>query len=135
MMRPTRAERQMAVRKTGKRASPSIAEPNAHEDEGIEGLGRTIRRLRRERGLSLQNLSDRTDISVGMLSHIERGISSPSLRSLTRIRIALGVPISSLFESASSQFAEASYVRRRDSRPRLDLGPLYLVKELLSPST
>jgi transcriptional regulator with XRE-family HTH domain len=111
---------------------PEIVDP-AHE---ATALGKTIRRLRLERNLSLQQLSGRTEISVGMLSHIERGISSPSLKSLTRIRLALGVPISALFEGGEkSKQAEVKYVRRHNERPSLDLGPQFLVKELLSPST
>lgn len=111
---------------------PEIVDPAVE----ATALGKTIRRLRLERKLSLQQLSSRTEISVGMLSHIERGISSPSLKSLTRIRLALGVPISALFEETEqSRQAEARYVRRHNERPSLDLGPELLVKELLSPST
>lgn len=70
-----------------------------------------------------------------MLSQIERGIASPSLKSLSKIRLALGVPISSLFESTGGQDAVgAKFVRSLKDRPNLDLGPTYLVKQLLSPS-
>ena len=71
--------------------------------------------------MSLQTLADRADISVGMLSHIERGISTPSLKSLSRIRGALGVPLSSLFEDEAA--AKTDYLRRRGNRPILDLDP------------
>jgi transcriptional regulator with XRE-family HTH domain len=99
-------------------------------------LGRTIRRLRQERKLSLHSLAGLSEMSVSMLSQIERGISSPSLKSLTKIRLALGVPISSLFESASGgNNPGARHVRTLADRPSLDMGPTYLVKHLLSPST
>jgi transcriptional regulator with XRE-family HTH domain len=108
-----------------------------HDDPGLEAsvLGPTIRKLRQERKLSLHSLASEAEMSVSMLSQIERGISSPSLKSLTKIRLALGVPISSLFEStmAASNLA-ARYVRTQADRPILDLGPNYLVKQLLSPS-
>jgi transcriptional regulator with XRE-family HTH domain len=98
-------------------------------------LGQTIRRLRQERKLSLHSLASQAEMSVSMLSQIERGISSPSLKSLTKIRLSLGVPISSLFENTStSDSPGARYVRPLAERPTLDLGPTYLVKELLSPS-
>ena len=112
-------------------AKPIDAEP------GLEAsaLGGTIRRLRQERKLSLQSLASQAEMSVSMLSQIERGISSPSLKSLTKIRLALGVPISSLFESPSAKDnPTAKYVRSLADRPSLDLGPTYLVKQLLSPS-
>jgi len=108
------------------------------DDPGLEAtaLGRTIRKLRQERKLSLQSLASEAEMSVSMLSQIERGISSPSLKSLTKIRLALGVPISSLFESTTAASTpSARYVRTIADRPILDLGPDYLVKQLLSPST
>lgn len=124
-----------ASRKALRQEAVQADEGSFLESPGIERLGRTLRRLRRERGMSLQALADRADISVGMLSHIERGISTPSLRSLSRIRDALGVPLSSLFEEDAASSARTDHVRRRGNRPVLDLGPKYLIKELLSPST
>ena len=124
-----------ASRKALRKEAVQADEGALLDSPGIERLGRTLRRLRRERAMSLQALADLADISVGMLSHIERGISTPSLRSLSRIRDALGVPLSSLFEEDTLSSARVEYVRRRGKRPVLDLGPRYLVKELLSPST
>src|SRR6185312_8002033 len=40
-------------------------------------LGTVIRRLRARRNLSLQRLAELSDVSVGMLSHIERDMTSP----------------------------------------------------------
>jgi transcriptional regulator with XRE-family HTH domain len=117
---------------------PLKQEKQEQEDPGQEAtvLGRTIRKLRQERKLSLHSLASEAEMSVSMLSQIERGISSPSLKSLTKIRLALGVPISSLFEStAAASNPAARYVRTLADRPSLDLGPNYLVKQLLSPST
>jgi transcriptional regulator with XRE-family HTH domain len=117
---------------TMKRSANAIEHEPALE---ASALGGTIRRLRQQRKLSLHTLAGRAEMSVSMLSQIERGISSPSLKSLTKIRLALGVPISSLFESASTKANPgAKYVRSLADRPNLDLGPTYLVKQLLSPS-
>jgi transcriptional regulator with XRE-family HTH domain len=96
-------------------------------------LGATIRRLRGERDLSLQRLAELSDVSVGMLSHIERNLTSPSLRTLTKIRLALKVPISALFEN-QPESEDVEFARRAEARPLLDLGPDILVKELLSPA-
>jgi transcriptional regulator with XRE-family HTH domain len=95
-------------------------------------LGLVIRRLRTQRNLSLQRLAQLSDVSVGMLSHIERDLTSPSLRTLSKIRLALKVPISALFESAGEPEG-VDFVRRAAGRPILDLGPELLVKQLLSP--
>jgi predicted DNA-binding WGR domain protein/transcriptional regulator with XRE-family HTH domain len=68
------------------------------------------------RALSLQRLAELSDVSVGMLSHIERGLTSPSLRTLNKIRLALDVPISALFEAADEPEG-VDFVRRAKSRP------------------
>lgn len=129
----------MKSREANKRRAAGTARVTTAKDDEPElvasALGGTIRRLRQQRKLSLHSIASQAEMSVSMLSQIERGIASPSLKSLTKIRLALGVPISSLFESASAQDrAGGKYVRSLADRPNLDLGPTYLVKQLLSPS-
>lgn len=97
------------------------------------GVGVRIRELRLARKLSLQDLATASGVSVGMLSQIERGMANPSLRTLTRIRMALNVTLSALFsDSPGEREPGIDFVRRASSRPRLDLGPGYVRKELLS---
>ncbi|BBK41709.1 transcriptional regulator [Allostella vacuolata] len=108
--------------------------PDLDEDSAVPaGVGATIRRLRQERGISLQELSRRSGVSTGMLSQVERNRANPSLRILTSIRAALDAPVSALFETAPARPADPPFVRRAGRRPKLDLG--YLSKELLSADT
>jgi transcriptional regulator with XRE-family HTH domain len=97
------------------------------------GLGDRIRVLRVERGLTLAALSIRSQISVGMLSHIERGKTSPSLKLLERLRVALGVPLASFFEVSEDRSAEEGTVTRTGQRSTLVFSRTGLTKELLSP--
>lgn len=98
-------------------------------------IGHHIRRFRTNRGLTLQELSVASDVSVGLLSQIERGLSSPSLRTLTKIRVALDVPIGVFFSPPAEMVqAEARFVRRFENRGTVDLGDMRLVKQLLSPT-
>jgi len=60
-------------------------------------IGETIRSMRKERGLTLKQLSKRTGLSVSLLSQIERAESSASISSLFKISSAFGVPIKALF--------------------------------------
>ncbi len=53
-------------------------------------LGRQVRLARNERGWTLKDLSESSQVSVSQLSSIERGAHLPSLESLVAIAIALG---------------------------------------------
>jgi DNA-binding NtrC family response regulator len=67
------------------------------EDELHLTIGRTIRELRKQRGLTLKQMSRRTKLSVSLLSQIERAESSASVSSLFKVATALDVKITDLF--------------------------------------
>ena len=60
-------------------------------------IGDTIRNLRKEKDLTLKQMSRRTGLSVSLLSQIERAESSASISSLYKIAIALESRIQDLF--------------------------------------
>jgi len=64
-----------------------------------ESLGNAIRERRKAMGLTLSNMSDRTNVSLGYLSQIELGKNSASIETLYRICLALGMKMSELFQS------------------------------------
>jgi transcriptional regulator with XRE-family HTH domain len=93
-----------------------------------------LRQRRRVKDLTLSQLARQSGLSVGLLSQIERGLSSPSLKSLTQICAALGIPVNWLFDSGPPQDdTERGLIVRRASRRRLDLGAFGVTKELLTP--
>lgn len=67
------------------------------EDELHATIGRTIRELRKSRGLTLKQLARRTELSVSLLSQLERAESSASVSSLFKVATALDVKITELF--------------------------------------
>lgn len=67
------------------------------EEELHKAIGVNIRRLRKERKLTLKQLSRRTSLSVSLLSQIERAESSASVSSLYKIAIALNEKLTTLF--------------------------------------
>lgn len=67
------------------------------EDELHATIGRSIRELRKARGLTLKQMSRRTKLSVSLLSQIERAESSASVSSLFKVATALDVRITELF--------------------------------------
>jgi transcriptional regulator with XRE-family HTH domain len=125
-----------ARRREAADGSPGTA-PARGELTDIPAVGSVIRKVRQERGLSLQQLADASAVSIGTLSQIERNVANPSLRMLTNIRQALRIPLSALFADDIAHADDPDdppFVRRADRRPLLDLGPRHMVKELLSPS-
>ena len=60
-------------------------------------IGDTIRNLRKEKDLTLKQMSRRTNLSVSLLSQIERAESSASISSLYKIATALDSRIQDLF--------------------------------------
>jgi DNA-binding NtrC family response regulator len=66
------------------------------EDELHATIGRNIREQRKARGLTLKQMSRRTNLSVSLLSQIERAESSASVSSLFKVATALDVRITEL---------------------------------------
>ncbi|GIP38372.1 transcriptional regulator [Paenibacillus sp. J31TS4] len=61
-------------------------------------IGRNLSRIRKERNLSLDKVSERTGVSKAMLGQIERGDSNPTVTTLWKIANGLHVSFSSLMK-------------------------------------
>lgn len=72
-----------------------IREPRENNLESA--IGREVKARRHQQNMTVSELSERTGLSMGMLSKIENGNISPSLNSLEILANALSVPISSFF--------------------------------------
>ncbi|MCP4691985.1 MAG: cupin domain-containing protein [Desulfobacterales bacterium] len=77
-------------------------------------LGAKIRRLRRRRNLTLQNVSDMTGLSKSLLSQVENNLTAPPIATLLKISRALVVNIGYFFWSSKSD--QNIVVVRRDER-------------------
>ena len=62
------------------------------------GIGKKIKKLRQEKGLTLQELSEKTGLSKGLISQIENEQVSPPISTLMKIANGLNVEISYFFE-------------------------------------
>lgn len=114
-------------------ATPRAAATAIPRGAKLSEVGQAVRRLRRQRQLTLQVLARQAEISVGMLSQIERGVASPSLRSLLRVAEALEVPVGWLFDPPRSPSEGPGWVLRRAQRRSITLAEEGITKELLSP--
>jgi transcriptional regulator with XRE-family HTH domain len=86
-------------------------------------IGHEVRAFRKKLGITVADLAAATSISLGMLSKIENGITSPSLTTLQALSRALGVPLTSFFrrfeEERNAVFVKAGEgvdVERRGTR-------------------
>src|SRR3954453_17800920 len=99
-------------------------------------VGRRIRDLRRVRQFSLETVASRTELSIGFLSQIERGLSSPSLRVLATLADVLSVGIAALFGARpNADGASDQIVTRGPHRAELKLWRTGVSKQLLSPAS
>ena len=73
-------------------------------------VGARVRSLRRERGLTIEQLAAATGLTKGFISQLERDRTAPSLASIARICDALGVRLGHIFEHEP----EPALVRKHD---------------------
>lgn len=97
-------------------------------------IGDDIRALRRGRNVTLKELASAVGRSVGWLSQIERGRTTPSVRDLGRIADHLGINISFFFRSAGRDAREQGLVLRAADRVPIGSSETGLTEELLSPT-
>ncbi len=76
-------------------------------DRQIALMGRRVRVLRKDKGLTLVQLAGATDLSHSFLSQLERGLARPSMSSLDRISHALGISQIELMLAAESRDASS----------------------------
>ena len=62
-----------------------------------EQIGAKIRDLRNQNGLTQEELADRTELTKGFISQLERGLTAPSVSTLLDIVECLGTNLSDFF--------------------------------------
>lgn len=114
-------------------AKAQAAEKHRPEQDHDPAIGAKLRLRRNIRGQSLQNVARTANISIGLLSEIERGLSTPTLKVLRLVCQALDMPMGWLFDEGGA--SDGQVVVRRLNRRRMNLGPKGMVKELMTPDT
>jgi quercetin dioxygenase-like cupin family protein len=79
-------------------------------------------------------MASQTSLSIGFLSQIERGLSSPTLRALAGMVDALGVGLADLFPSEKTPGGQKATIVRAPSRNELKLWRSGIRKQLLTPN-
>ena len=121
--RKPRAKRVVVV-PTSKAASPTGGEvlsdvqsgPNGLE-EIVDSIGPKLRELRVQRGMSLQQLAERSDVSAAAIHKIERSGMVPTITTLLKIAGALNRPVSYFVEETQSDNRPVSFIPAGSRRP------------------
>src|SRR5438046_10360049 len=92
------------------------------EDKDLESdlnqrIADRVRELRAARGLSLDALATKSDVSRSMISLIERGESSPTAVVLEKLAGGLGVMLASLFDAPPATQTTGGPVARPADQP------------------
>jgi transcriptional regulator with XRE-family HTH domain len=81
-------------------------------------LGDVIKKTRLENRMTIKEVSEKADVTIGLLSQIENNKANPSIKSLRSIARALNVHISSFFDDQNnSDPVIKSYKRRAIHTP------------------
>ena len=65
-------------------------------DEVVSSIGPKVKELRNMRGYSLQQLSDRSEVSPAAIHKVEQGNMVPTITTLLKLAAALDRPVSYL---------------------------------------
>ena len=105
--------------------------PDVVEEVASGRLGRRVRALRRERGLTLDGLARRSGVSRAMISKLERGEKNPTLVVAAKVAEGLGV---SLSQVVGVEERRDVVVIRRERRMVMRDPETGFERQLLSPS-
>jgi transcriptional regulator with XRE-family HTH domain len=76
-------------------------------------IGAGLRRARQRKGLTLREVADAAGVTESFLSQVERDVASPSIATLRRIAVALGLSIGAIFDEVGPH---GQLVRAADRR-------------------
>jgi transcriptional regulator with XRE-family HTH domain len=62
----------------------------------VSSFGTTVRQLREQRGWTQELLAERSDLNRSYVGELERGQAIPSLLTINKLSLALGVSLSNL---------------------------------------
>ena len=93
-------------------------------------IGKKIKELRVAKGLTQEELADRSELSKGFISQLERDLTSPSIATLMDILQCLGTTVSEFFQEEPEDqivFQNEDYFEKIDSMPCSPFGSFLLL--------
>ncbi|ALE04374.1 XRE family transcriptional regulator (plasmid) [Arthrobacter sp. ERGS1:01] len=102
--------------------------------ELLTTVGNKVRAMRKEKGMTLADLSEITGLSPAIVSQIERGLANPSFTTLAQLAHGLDIPVGKFFigqEASKSPVVRSSERKNLKGVTRESVGGA--VHELLTP--
>jgi transcriptional regulator with XRE-family HTH domain len=90
-------------------------------EQNLSHIGKKLRAARQRRQLSLRTLAERAEVSVSLLSKIENGRATPSVRSLHGIAEALSLPVNYFFPEEEDQGLKIEGEEAREANAVINL--------------
>jgi len=94
-------------------------------------IGEKIKELRKKQGMSIAELAEKSELSSGLISQIERNIVTPSIVSLWKIARSLQVSVGYFFDEDNQDITNP--VVTKNTRKRIMASNNNAIYELLSP--
>ena len=133
MNQPRRAESGLS---SSERPTPASSRLSSGRPESAVDmwLGQQLRQLRKQQGRSLTDVASACGMSVGLLSQIERGLSSASVKTLDLLAREFQVSVNSLLRNAEhTQGEDGGRVARAGTHRFIDLSEKGISKEMYTP--
>ena len=83
-------------------------------------IGQKVRELRIAKNLTQEELADRSELSKGFISQLERDLTSPSIATLVDILQCLGTNLNEFFSDDEEEqvvFGDEDYFEKKDTDP------------------
>lgn len=93
-------------------------------------IGQKAKKLRQAKKMTLKELSEKTNLSIGYLSQFERGINTIALDSLSKIANVFGVELNYFFPNTDLSNDKSVVMRSYEQRFLDIIGNNYIVKLL-----
>ena len=91
----------------------------------MKSIGPKIREMRKQRGITLKEFSQKVGVTASLISQVERGVAAPSISSLKKISDALGISIAWFFNDVDQKELPTDFspIVRKDERKILHPSP------------
>jgi transcriptional regulator with XRE-family HTH domain len=92
---------------------------NLVEKDSIPLFGKNLAKIRKARGLTLEDLSNQAKVSISMLSQIEQHKTNPTIAVVWKISKALKISLDELV-GEKAEHSPLFEVRKKDEAPRIE---------------